>query len=341
MSARHRVLVVDDSAFARKVIRELLERTGQFEVVGIARDGLEALEAIARLRPDVITLDLVMPGLDGIGVLDALQDDDPRAVVVSISGSETELGATALLKGAVDIVGKPSALATDRLYEMGEELASKVRAAAIAQRPPRRSSEPAQLQPLESSRFGLLAVGASTGGPHAIGSVIAAFPERLPVPIVVALHIPSGYTQAFADRLCTMSRMPVVEGRDGALLEPGTIVIMPGGSQSEVVGTRSRLRLAVSPGSAFDRPYMPSIDLLFESAARVAAPVLGVVLTGMGDDGTEGARRIRSTGGKVLTESPETCVIYGMPRAVYEAGLSDGVVPLERMAERILEQLER
>lgn len=330
--ARYRVLVVDDSAFARKVVREILERSGQFEVVGIARDGLEALEAIAELAPDVVTLDLMMPELDGMGVLEALPDGAPPVVLVTVSGSDTRLGAAALLEGAVDIVEKPSALAIDRLYDMGDELVAKVRAAASA-----RSHEPQpQVMPSPAparvTPFRLIAIGASTGGPRAINTVLAGLPASLPVPVVVALHIPDGYTTALAERIADSARVRVTEGRDGMQLEPGTAVIAPGGFWSEVVKWKDRLQLAVSRAPTAHSSFAPSIDRLFQTAADAAAPVLGVVLTGMGGDGVEGARQIRMTGGEVVTEAEESCVVYGMPRAVRLAGESDRAMHLDDIA---------
>jgi two-component system, chemotaxis family, protein-glutamate methylesterase/glutaminase len=338
VTGRFKALVIDDSAFARKVVREILEESGKFHVVGIARDGLEALEAIAELAPDVITLDLMMPELDGIGVLEALGDRGPPAVVVSISGSDTQLGASALLKGAVDIVEKPSALAIDRLYEMGDELVAKVFAAATARRPVRTEEVQAVLHATATSRFGLIAIGASTGGPRAVSTVIRALPPHLPVPVIAAIHIPDGYTQPLAERLTQESRSTVLEGRDGAPLEAGTVVLAPGGHQSSVIGSPGHLRLAVSepPHRA---AFSPSIDLLFESAARAASPILGAVLTGMGSDGTAGAKAIRAAGGAVVTESETTCVVYGMPRSVIEAGASDLSLPLEKIAEWLVHRL--
>jgi two-component system chemotaxis response regulator CheB len=337
---KYRALVVDDSAFARKVVREILIDSNRFEVVGTARDGLEALEAIVRLSPDVITLDLVMPELDGIGVLEALKGRGPPAVVVSISGSDTQLGAAALMKGAVDLVEKPSAVATDRLYEMGAELVAKVVAAAES-RPWAPTMGPLEgLSPVEAKDFALIILGASTGGPRALSTVITALPAGLPIPLVAAVHIPEGYTQPLAERLHGDSNLPVREGSDGALLEPGTVVIAPGGHRSEVIGSKGALRLSISKPQSTRPAFNPSIDLLFESAAKVASPVLGAVLTGMGNGGTAGAGTIRAAGGSIVTEAESTCVVYGMPRAVVEAGHSDAVVPLGLIAEWIVRRVK-
>ncbi len=338
-----RVLVVDDSAFARKVLREVLSRDPRIEVVDIARDGLEALEKIATLKPDVVTLDLVMPELDGIGVLKALPATDrPRVLVVSFSDAETELGAEALQLGALDVVKKPTALATDRMYELSGELLEKVRTLGGAKVPPLASArvEPPPMRPelLEARTAELVVVGTSTGGPQALTHLVEALPGAFPVPMVVALHIPAGYTDAIARRLDTRSAVHVVEASDGMRLSPGMVAIAPGGLQLEVARTPSGLVTRVYNSNAL--PYTPSVDLLFASAAKASgARVVGVVLTGMGDDGLEGARQIREAGGRILSEAPESCVIYGMPRVVWEAGLSEAEVALPQIDRAIVEAL--
>jgi two-component system chemotaxis response regulator CheB len=338
-----RVLVVDDSAFVRKVLREILGSSPRIQVVDTAKDGLEALERIAELKPDVVTLDLVMPHLDGIGVLQALPAlDPPRVVVVSTSDADSELGLQALQLGAVDLVHKPTALATARLYQLSSEIIAKVEMAATA-RPSARSSAPgprAKLAPtVTSGDARLLVIGTSTGGPQALTHLLAALPGDLPLPVAVVVHIPPGYTQALARRLDHLSALDVVEAWDGLELRPGLVVVARAGVHLRVK------RGARHASAALDlRPlttaHRPSVDVLFESAAaEYGAGVLGVVLTGMGDDGLEGSRQIRSAGGKVLAEAESSCVIYGMPRCVHEAGLANAEAPLEAMAAEILRWL--
>lgn len=340
-----RVLIVDDSAFARKVLRDTLNAESDLQVVDHARDGLEALEKIEQLKPDVVTLDLVMPHLDGIGVLRALPPGGPRVVVVSISPAESDLGAEALQLGAVELVQKPTALATERLYEMGSDLVRAVRAAAQAH--PERlppppppapvAAPPARVRP--ETRFKLLCVGTSTGGPPALTHLLQALPAELPVPVAMVLHIPPGYTEAIARRLDGVSRLHVVEATEGMALLPGMAALAPGGLHLKVVREGEALvaRLDPLPRDALHRP---SVDVLFSSAAEaLGRDVVAAVLTGMGDDGLEGARSLRHAGARVLTESRETCVVYGMPRSVREAGLSTAEAPLDRMAAEILRQL--
>jgi two-component system, chemotaxis family, protein-glutamate methylesterase/glutaminase len=332
---RARVLVVDDSAFARKVVRDLLAASGELEVVGVARDGLEALEKVAELRPDVMTLDLVMPGLDGVGVLRALPPTGgPRVVVVTASAAESDLAVEALQLGAVDFVHKPSSLATDRLYEIGATLVARVVAAASAR--PRAAAALAPVAPRRGPvATELVAIGTSTGGPQALTALLPALPGDLPCAVVIALHIPGDYTPALAQRLDAVSRLEVREAAEGLELVPGRAVLARGGT--DLLVTRRRGQLVAHLATTPERLHHPSVDVLFESAAATCgAAALGVVLTGMGDDGLAGARALRAAGGRVFTESESSAVIYGMPRAVHKAGLSDGVASLEEMAARLV-----
>ena len=335
-----RVLVADDSAYARKVIRECLAQSPAIEVVGIARDGLETMEKIAELAPDVVTLDLVMPNLDGLGVIRALPPvGGPRLVVVSVSGASSELGIEALQLGAFDLVRKPSAQALDLLYQMGDELVAKVVAAAGARPAPARSGAPAVGPVPAHSSVRLLAIGASTGGPQALTRVLSSLPATLPVPVAVVLHLPAGYTDSFARRMDQLSQLEVLEAEDQMALRPGRAVIARGGVHMRVEAHPGGARVRLDPRPAAT-VHQPSVDVLFESAVeQLGGHVVGVVLTGMGDDGTRGARRIRAAGGTVLVEAESSCVVHGMPRAVREAGQADGEAPIERMAELILSHL--
>jgi two-component system chemotaxis response regulator CheB len=322
-----RVLIVDDSAFVRKVVRQMLSRSPFIEVVGAARDGDEALELVEELRPDVVTLDLHMPGTDGLAFLRRQMDRRPLPVlVVSVATESGELVLQALDAGAVDVVRKPTALATDKVLEIADDLIAKVKAAAGA----RVSPLPAVPAPLATAptarKTGVIVIGVSTGGPQALKQLIPRLPADLPVPVVMVLHMPVGYTELFARSLGEASRLPVAEARDGDPVRPGR------GPDRDV-----KTRLSLKP---LDLPHRPAADVLFQSAAEVYGDrALAVVLTGMGNDGTKGAAWIKAQGGRVFTEAEETCVVYGMPRAVVEAGLSDREAPLNRMAEAILEGL--
>lgn len=340
--SRARILVVDDSAFARKVLREVLQRAPDLEVVGTAHDGLDALAKIEALDPDVITLDLMMPHLNGVETLRALSGRiRPRAVVVCSAGADSDLAMSALAAGAVDIVEKPTSLATDRLYDLSHELLFKVRSAAAARgSAPVASAEVLTPPPARAYRgaFDLLAIGASTGGPHAVGRILRALPSDFPIPVAVVIHLPSGFTESYAQRLNDECAVQVHEASSGIPLQPGTVLIAPGGRHLTV--QRQAGSLFAFTGTEPRSLHCPSVDQLFTSAASAAAErVLGVVLTGMGDDGLRGSQALHEAGACVLAESEETCVVYGMPRVVWEAKLAAAQHPLHGMAAAILERV--
>jgi two-component system chemotaxis response regulator CheB len=352
-----RVLVVDDSAFVRKTVAQMLSRSPFVEVVGAARDGGEALEMCARLEPDVVTLDLVMPRMDGLEFLRRQMPIRPIPVVICSIGHE--LGAAALEAfelGAVEFVQKPTALATDRVFEIAEELLAKVKAAASASMEPLhgsiqsasgdgRTAEPAAPSTAHSRVGGgndvdIIVLGVSTGGPQALRQVIPQFPADFAVPIAVVLHMPVGYTEMYAKRLSEISSLSVVEAADGDLISPGIMFLAPAGHHLTFIrgaDATVRAHLDLRPT---DTPHRPSVDVLFRSAAEVyGSRVLGVVMTGMGNDGVVGAAHIKARGGRILTEDESSCVVYGMPRAVVEAGIGDGVSTLTNMASSIMEMI--
>ncbi|WP_394828091.1 chemotaxis-specific protein-glutamate methyltransferase CheB [Pendulispora albinea] len=343
MSTAISVLIVEDSAFARKVLRDVLSAAEGIRVVGVAHDGLDALEKISELQPDVVTLDLLMPGLDGVGVLLALaeRNDAPRVVVVTTLDEHSELGVAALQAGAVDVVQKPTAIATNRLYGLADELVEKVRVAAAAKgtRCPVATSPLDAAPAITAAATDVLVIGASTGGPRAVGLLLSALPKRFPVPIAIALHMPQGYTEAMAARFDADSAIEVREAHNGVEVRPGQAVIAPGGIHLRLrrVGQSCVTELSPEPVVSL---HHPSVDVLFESAsAGWGARALGVVLTGMGDDGLAGSRAIHGAGGRILTEAESSCVVYGMPRAVFEANLALVSAPIERMVSTILARL--
>jgi two-component system chemotaxis response regulator CheB len=338
---RTRVLVVDDSAFARTVLSRVLRRSDRIEVVGTARDGGDALERITALDPDVVTLDLTMPEVDGLSVLRALGGRPrPRVIVVSISSIDTQLGSEALALGAIDLIAKPTAFASERLEEIAEELVAKAAAAGEALEPrtfPEEDvPEPSAAQ--GSERSDLVMIGTSTGGPQALTRVLSELPATLRAPVAIVLHIPIGYTEGIAERLDKVSPLRVVEARDGMVLESGIAVLARGGMHLRV--NRGSGRLIAEVSATPTTTFTPSVDELFCSGARaVGRRALGVVLTGMGSDGLIGAQRIAAEGGSLLTESPATSIIYGMPRTVFEAGLGARSVSLDRMPAEIVRRV--
>ncbi len=345
MSEVVRVLVVDDSAYVRKVVAQMLARSPFMEVVGSARDGEEALEMAAELDPDVITCDLNMPVMDGVAFVRTQMARRPIAIVIiSIAAGAGEQVLAALDAGAVDFVQKPTALATERLMDMAEELVDTVKAAARA---PRRAVAARIIQTPVQPIVGrgtrgtvdIVVIGISTGGPQGLKLIVPQLPADCPVPIAMVMHMPVGYTEMYAQKLNEMSALHVVEAGEGQLVEAGMVFLAPAGRHLSFTRREGEVRthLDVRP---LDTPHRPSVDALFQSAAEVYADrVLGVVMTGMGSDGREGAAWIKARGGYILTESEETCIVYGMPRAVVEAGLSDAVVPLDRMAQAIMERV--
>jgi len=342
MSEIARILIVDDSAYVRKVIRQMLSRSPFLEIVGTARDGREALEMAEELRPDVITCDLIMPVLDGVGFIKAQMARRPvPIVVVSVASESGELVLAALDAGAVDFVQKPTALATDRVLEIADELIEKVKGAAVAH--PAASREiptPAAARPATARSVDIVVIGISTGGPQALKMLIPRLPAELAVPIAIVLHMPVGYTELYARKLNEQSALNVIESKGGELVTKGVVYLAPAGRHLTLRRNQAGdvvTHLDVRP---LDALYRPSVDSLFHSAADAyGARVLGIVMTGMGSDGREGAAWIKAKGGIVLTESEASCVVYGMPRSIVEAGLSDGSIMLDRMADAMLARI--
>jgi two-component system, chemotaxis family, protein-glutamate methylesterase/glutaminase len=339
-----RVLVVDDSAYVRKVVTQMLSRSPAVEVVGTARDGREALDRVVELRPDVVTCDLIMPNLDGVGfVTEQMARNPVPIVIVSVASEAGELALNALDAGAVDFVQKPTALASERLLDISEELIGKVKAAAAARVRvmPTAAPHARGLAPMTSrGRFDAIVMGISTGGPQALRTLLPQLPAALPVPIAIVLHMPIGFTELYARKLDELSLLKVYEAADGMEMEAGVVLLAPAGRHLSLRRNEQGVVVAHLDVRPLDTPHRPSVDVLFQSAADAYhGRVLGIVMTGMGSDGREGAAWIKARGGTIVTESEDSCVVYGMPRAIVEAGLSDRAVGLDRMAEAILEHV--
>jgi two-component system, chemotaxis family, protein-glutamate methylesterase/glutaminase len=346
-----RVVVVDDSALMRNIVSRSLTRAG-VEVVGSARDGDEALALCERERPDAMTLDLTMPGLDGLGVLRALRertDTNVRVVVVSaFSAAHGARAVDALAEGAFDLVSKPTA--GEGLDAFIENLGAKVKAAA-ASRHKTRPAPPvftlAPSRPADSAGAGttvpppatvrrqvarVVLIATSTGGPRALAALVPKLPAPLGLGTLIVQHMPAGFTGSLASRLNTSSKLEVIEAAGGETLDPGTALLAPGGLHLRLTAD-GRTELSEQPAVGGLRPRA---DLLIEDAARVYGDrLLLVVLTGMGNDGLRGAREVRRRGGRILVESEESCTVYGMPRAIVDGGLADDVHDLGRLAEII------
>jgi len=339
-----RTLIVDDSAFVRKVVREMLSRSPFIDVVGMARNGEEALEMVENLNPDVVTCDLVMPQFDGIGFVKAQMARKPVPIIVlSASPGDGPRVLEAIEAGAIDFVRKPTALATDELLNIREELIEKVKTAARAPIGNLRTGiltpEPAVLEP-HPLEVDAVVLGTSTGGPQALRYLLPQFPADFPVPIVMVLHMPLGYTALFAEKLNELSKLNVTEAREGDLLQAGKALLAPAGRHLLLKRNAKGNVFAHLAMEPINKPHRPSVDVLFQSTAETFGNrSLAVVMTGMGDDGKQGAAWIKARGGRVITESEESCIIYGMPRSVAEAGLSDASFPLQSLAEGIMKYL--
>lgn len=340
-----RVVVVDDSAFSRRTITKMLEGIKGIEVVGFATNGEEGIRKVIALKPDLITLDLEMPKMDGFTLLRILTTrfSVPVIVISALSGADKVFKALEL--GALDFVAKPSSTASTDLLLIQDDLQKKVM--QIVNHKPqdiRRFSQPpteeiaVPLCSTEQSADGIdiVAIGSSTGGPPALQSIFSSFEHKFPFAIVVSQHMPSGFTRAFADRLNRSSAFDVKEADDGDVVGPGRVLIAPGGKNMifEVCDGQVIARI-VAPTEA-DR-YIPSVDVMLESCAAIYRKrMVAVILTGMGNDGCKGVRVVHEQGGYVIAESNETAVVYGMPREAVATGIVDRVVPLHRVSREIL-----
>lgn len=342
-----RVLVIDDSAYVRKVVKEILSRSPFLEVVGTARDGREALELVEQLNPDVVTCDLTMPELDGVGFVREQMCRNPLPIIIMSVASETaEAALTALDAGAVDFVQKPTALASEKIFEVSGELIEKVKAAGnISLAKIRRAAAEAETpEVVTPTRFtgnklvDVVVIGISTGGPQALKHLIPQFPADFPVPIAMVMHMPIGYTELYASKLNELAPLNVKEATEGDLLERGVALLAPAGRHLSFKKRPDGTVFAHLDARPFDSLHRPSVDVMFQSAADVfGGRTLGVVMTGMGSDGKQGAAWIKSQGGIIFTEAESSCVVYGMPSVVVEAGLSDRMVALDDMAMAIME----
>jgi two-component system chemotaxis response regulator CheB len=345
-----RVLVVDDSALVRKAISDALARDPELEVVGTAPDPYVAREKIAQLDPDVLTLDLEMPRMDGLTFLRILMEHHPLPVVVvsSLAQAGSRAALEAIEAGAVDVLAKPDG--TMSLGAVADKLAWHVKAAAAAGRHLRRpplvevGQRVARGEVLRSSSHALadrqlIVIGASTGGVAALRQLVPALPAGLP-PIAIVQHISPAFSRAVAERLAEMSAVRVREAGDGEPLLPGECVIAPGDVHLAIEHRGGfRTRLVRSPPLHHCRP---AVDVLFRSAAEAAgAHVVAALLTGMGSDGAIGMQAIRAAGGTTLAEDASSCVVYGMPKAAIELGVVDRVVPLDRMAAAVVEAVAK
>lgn len=340
-----RVLVVDDSALIRQLLTELLSADPGIEVVGTAGDPLVAREKIKALSPDVLTLDIEMPKMDGLSFLEKLMALRPMPVVVvsTLTQKGTDAALRALELGAIDYVAKPLIDIRSGMTALGEELVAKVRAAAAA-RPRARAmravaSVPLQVDARLSTAGRIVAVGASTGGVETLQQLLLQMPATAPA-IVITQHMPAGFTTSFARRLDQQCAMTVVEATDGRRILPGQIYIAPGARHLEVTRTGAHYACRLHDGPAVSG-HRPSVDVLFQSVATAAgANAMGIILTGMGKDGANGLLAMRRAGARTLGQTEASCVVYGMPKAAMQIGAVEQELTVDQLAREIVRARE-
>ena len=363
-----RVLVVDDAVVVRQLISKVLNQDSELEVVGVAANGRIALAKIPQVNPDLIVLDIEMPEMDGLETLKAIRQAYPILPVIMFS-AVTERGAAATLDalalGAMDYVTKPSQTSREAaMTYIQAQLSPKIKAlcGAVGASPSLSITNTPQTSPLgkpattkrfstphkslesircDRRRIDLIAIGVSTGGPNALTDLLTSFPADLPVPIVIVQHMPPLFTQRLAKRLTSQCQIPVLEGSDGDILKPGQAWLAPGNFHMALEKNHSHIQIRTHQAPP-ENSCRPAVDVLFRSAAQLyGAGVLGIVLTGMGQDGLHGCQCIHEAGGQILVQDEASSVVWGMPGIVANAGLADRILPLDQLANEIMQRLER
>lgn len=349
MARKIRVLIIDDSVFMRKALYRMLSSDPMIEVIDTACDGEEGYLKAKALRPDVVTLDVRMPGMDGLDALRKIMADCPVPVLMlsSLTSEGGEVTLRALDLGAVDVIDKSSAHTSMDILGIAGELTSKVRGVAGVdtgkilkkQAAVTHQSLPARPSPAQADdEMKVVVIGASTGGPPALQEILSKLPSDLNSAVLVVQHMPVGFTASLAERLNTLSRLDVSEAFDGDWVKPGKCLIAPSGLHMTLRDEGEPcVRLSKSPEGGLHRP---SVDILMESAAEtMRGKVIGVILTGMGSDGARGIKAIHDAGGRTIAQDAESCIVYGMPKVAVSLGGVDRVLPLESIAPAILEEL--
>lgn len=341
--SKRRVLIVDDSALVRRVLADILSRHPLLDVVGTATDPYDARERIKELNPDVLTLDVEMPRMDGLTFLGKLMKAHPMPAVMlsSLTAKGTATALDALDLGAVDVIGKPIQDQAAGLEAMGAEIAETVYAASLARvsgplpRAPLAHSTLAPLAERAKAGRALIAIGSSTGGTEALRRIFEAIPENLP-PIAAVQHMLPGFTGAFAERLDRGCRARVKVAEDGEPLKPGTVYLAPSEAHLVIRRHGGGLAALIQPGDRVSR-HLPSVDVLFQSVAEACGPqALGVILTGMGEDGARGLLQMRQKGARTLGQDENSCVVYGMPRVAFMRGAVEEQAPLHAIAGHLV-----
>jgi two-component system chemotaxis response regulator CheB len=344
---KKRVLIVDDSAFSRQTIKNILKTDPEFEVIGIAFDGIDAIAKTLRYKPDIITLDIEMPEMDGLSFLRWIMKEHPTPVVVISSRSDDKTVFEALELGAIDFIKKPVNRASRELRKIEAELLyklkniskesiDKIKSHAVQTEP--RYIEPAITLKEKLTDYELIAIGSSTGGPHALQYIFSSLPA-INIPVVVSQHMPAGFTRSFAERLDRISKLTVKEAENDEPIEPGRVYICPGGNHLLFKRKGGMIYIKLKRPDP-EEIYIPSVDKMISSAVECfGGKIIGIILTGMGKDGKSGMEAVVKNGGYTIAESEETAVVYGMPREVINAGIVRSTLPLYRIPDEIIKIL--
>jgi two-component system, chemotaxis family, protein-glutamate methylesterase/glutaminase len=348
IESRIKVLVVDDSAFMRIALSRMVAYDPSLWVVGTAASGTEALQKIVTLDPDVVTLDVEMPGLDGLETLRCIMAQFPRPVIMvsSVTVQQAEITFNALAAGAFDYVPKQLSPSSLDIHHIREDLVAKIKAAAesrhsrdrlgLLRKPPRSAIPP--MREASHSAPAIIALGASTGGPKALEETLPTLPVDLPVSILVVQHLPAGFTAPFAQRLNNLCAVSVREASHGEVVQPGVVYLAPAGFHMTVNRPSGSRTLIFLSGKAENQVHIPSVDVMMLSvAAAFRSRAMGIIMTGMGSDGAQGMKAIHQRGGLTVGQDEASCVVYGMPRVCAEMGILDRIAPLSQIPYEILQ----
>lgn len=348
-----KVLIIDDSAFTRQAINRILEKAPNIKIIGTAIDGYDGMTKLTKLTPDIVTLDLEMPRMDGFSLLRWIMENKPLPVIMISSYGDAATVFKALELGAVDFVVKPTSsrsIGTGELKELEDSLLSKVLNVKSfdLEKHKKTISRLGDTKPAVSSNLfkyskdiELVAIGASTGGPTAIQTILTQLPKNFPIGVIISQHMPRGFTNQFAERLNSIAEIRVKEAEHGELIEEGKVLICPGGHHMILESLKDKVKVNIKNHSDSDK-YIPSVDIMMKSAAETyERKAMGIVLTGMGNDGRDGMLEIKNKGGYTIAESEESSVVFSMPQAVISAGAADKVLPLEEISNEIIKKVKK
>ena len=357
MAGHIRVLIVDDSPFMRRAVSSFFDGIEDIKVVGMAKDGQEGIRQIEELKPDIVTMDIEMPVMDGLTALKIIMAKHPVPVIMlsSLTGEGAKETLDALDIGAADYIPKNLSNVSLNILKVKDDLIAKIRAITAKKyffgktEKPEVEFKSNKIKnagtSIETScvrkngKIDIVAIGSSTGGPKALQDVIPKIPENFPVPIMLVQHMPKAFTGSFAERLSSLSHIKVLEASGGEIIKPGTAYLSPGDKHISLVKEGNegfKISLSIEPEDLINRP---SVSVMMESVAKLyPGKALGVILTGMGSDGLTGMKKIKETGGKTIAQDEATCVVYGMPKAVVDAGIADLILPIYKIADQIIEE---